>query len=42
LLPDFSHLVVIVLFGETTDGDGQIVPNNYVINVWAVFIYGKR
>ena len=42
LLPDFSHLVVIVLFGETTDDDGQIVPNNYVTNVWAVFIYGKR
>ena len=42
LLPDFNHLVVIVLFGETTNPAGQIVSNNYVTNVWAVFIYGKR
>ena len=42
LLPDFNHLVVVVLFGETTDADGLTVPNNYVTTVWAVFIYGKR
>ncbi len=42
LWPDFNHLVVVVLFGETTDSEGQIVSNNYVTNVWAVFIYGRR
>lgn len=41
LLPDFNHLVVVVLFGERTNATGQLVPNNYVVNVWAVFIYGK-
>jgi len=42
LLPDYNHLVVVVLFGTTTDAPGNLVPNNYVVNVWAVFIYGKR
>lgn len=42
LEPEFNHLVVIVLFGETVDETAQTVPNNYVVNVWAVFIYGKR
>lgn len=42
LLPNFNHLVVVVLIGETTDLHGQIIPNNYVVNVWAVFIYGQR
>lgn len=42
LLPDFNHLVVIVLFGETVDSKGRVVSNNHVTTVWAVFIYGKR
>lgn len=42
LLPDFNHLVVVVLMGETVDTEGRVVPNNYVTNVWAVFIYGRR
>ena len=42
LLPDFNHLVVIVLMEETTDAQGQIISNNYAVNVWAVFIYGRR
>ncbi len=42
LLPDFNYLVVIVLFGEVTDAEGYIISNNYVTNVWAVFIYSKR
>jgi len=42
LLPNFNHLVVVVLFGTSTDRQGNLVPNNYVTNVWAVFIYGKR
>lgn len=42
LLPDFNRLVVIVLLGERMDAEGRLVPNNYVTNVWAVFIYGQR
>jgi hypothetical protein len=42
LLSEFNHLVVVVLFGEQTNTEGETVPNNYVTNVWAVFIYGKR
>jgi hypothetical protein len=42
LLPDFNHLVIVAVFGETTDSKGQIISNNYVVTAWAVFIYGKR
>jgi hypothetical protein len=42
LEPEFNHLVVIVLFGESVDETGQTIPNHYVVNVWAVFIYGTR
>jgi hypothetical protein len=42
LLPNFNHLVVVVLMGQTTDAQGQVIPNNYVANVWAVFLYGHR
>ncbi len=41
LLPEYNHLVVVVLFGTRNDNQGNIVPNNYVTNVWAVYIYGK-
>ena len=41
MFPDFNHLVVVVLFKETINKTGQVVPNNYVVNVWPVFIYGK-
>lgn len=42
LLPDFNHIVVVVLFGETLDSQGRVMANNYVVTAWAVFIYGKR
>jgi hypothetical protein len=42
LLPDFNHIVAVVVFDEKTNSLGQRVPNNYVTTVWAVFIYGKR
>ncbi len=42
LLPDFNHLVVIVLFGETLDSQGRIMANNYAVTAWAVFMYGRR
>jgi hypothetical protein len=42
LLPEFNHLVVLVLFKEASKVNGSLVPNNYVVNVWAVFLYGKN
>ena len=41
MFPDFNHLVVVVLFKKRINKTGQLVPNNYVVNVWPVFIYGK-
>lgn len=42
LLPEFNYLVVVVLFKQKINETGKVVPNNYVVNVWPVFIYGKR
>jgi hypothetical protein len=42
LQPEYNHLVVVVLFSEIEDANGKMVSNNYVVNVWAVFLYGKR
>ena len=42
LKPEFSHLVVMVVFRETIDEVGQMISNNYVVNVWAVYLYSRR
>jgi hypothetical protein len=42
LNPEYNHIVVVVLFGQKTDEIGQSVANNYVVNVWAVYIYRDR
>ena len=39
LFPDFNHLVVVVLFGETLDKQGRVMANNYVATAYAVFKY---
>lgn len=39
LEPDFNHLVVIVLFRTAENRAGQQISNNYVVNVWAVYLY---
>lgn len=39
---EFNHLVVVVVFQETTDATGQIVANNYVVNIWAVYLFSRR
>jgi hypothetical protein len=41
LLPEFNHLVVVILFGQN-GSNGTTAPNNYVTNVWAVYIYNQR
>lgn len=42
LEPEYNHIVAIVLFKTKTNEAGQTVANNYVVNVWAVYVYGKR
>lgn len=42
LEPEYNHIVAIVLFKVKMGDAGQIIANNYVVNVWAVYIYGKR
>jgi hypothetical protein len=42
LEPEYNHLVVVALFKRQMDEAGRIVSNNYVVNVWAVFIYSQR
>ncbi len=42
LEPEYNHLVVIVLFKRQVDERGHTTSNNYVVNVWAVFIYSQR
>lgn len=39
LEPEFNHLVVVVLFGERENEIRQMVPNNYVVNIWAIYRY---
>ena len=42
LQPEFNHLVVVVIFQETTNTADQSIPNNYVVNIWAVYLYSRR
>ena len=41
LQPEFNHIVVVVLFAEESGEYGRATSNNYVVNVWAVYIYGE-
>jgi hypothetical protein len=41
LLPEYNHLIVVVLFGQRGE-NGATVPNNYVTNVWAAYLYNQR
>ena len=42
LLPENTHLVVLVLFKMRLDENGQVVPNNFVVTGWAKYIRPKR
>lgn len=39
---EYNNIVVVVLFNRKQNEAGQMIVNNYVLNVWAVYIYGKR
>ncbi len=41
LLPEFNHLIAVIVFGTSTDHGKPIVSNNYVVTAWAVFNHGK-
>jgi hypothetical protein len=42
LLPEFSHIVVAVVFGYKEQPDGTRFPNNFVTSAWGVDIYDTR
>jgi hypothetical protein len=42
LLPENTHLVVIVIFQTRLDTQGQYVPNNFVVTGWAAYIWSQR
>ena len=42
LEPEYNHLIVVVLFNTQMDEAGHTVSNNYVVNVWAVFVHGTH
>ena len=42
LLPEYNHMVVVVLFSEQQDENSRYTANNYVTNVWAVYIHSGR
>ena len=41
LLPEYNHIVAVVLFSKQLDEEGQYIADNYVTNVWAVYIYSR-
>ena len=42
LPPEFSHIVVAVVFRYKEQPDGTRIPNNFVTSAWGVDIYGER
>jgi hypothetical protein len=41
LPPEFSHIVVAVVFHHKEQPDGTTYPNNFVTSAWAVDIYSE-
>ncbi len=41
LPPEFSHIVVAVVFRYKEQPDGTYVPNNFVTSAWGVYIYSE-
>jgi hypothetical protein len=41
-LPEYNHIVAVVLFRSERKADGTEIPNNFVVTVWTVYIYPKR
>jgi hypothetical protein len=41
LLPDNSHLILIVVFKKQLDDNGKYISNNFVITGWANYIWSE-
>jgi len=41
LLPDNTHLIMIVVFKTQLDADGEYVANNFVVTGWANFLWSQ-
>ena len=42
LLPENTHLVLVVLFQTRLDAEGQYISNNFVITGWATYLWSQR
>jgi hypothetical protein len=42
LLPDNSHLVMVVVFRTRLDASGEYISNNFVVTGWANYIWSQR
>ena len=42
LLPENTHLVVVVIFQMRLDTQGRYVPNNFVVTGWATYLWSRR
>lgn len=40
-LPEYNHIVVVVLFKGKKQVNGTETANNFVVTVWTVYIYPK-
>ncbi len=41
LLPDNTHLIMIVVFKTQLDADGEYVANNFVVTGWANYFWSQ-
>ncbi|HRJ42571.1 MAG: hypothetical protein KJZ86_13220 [Caldilineaceae bacterium] len=41
LLPENSHLVVIVVFKRELNDDGEYIENNFVVTGWANYLWSR-
>ncbi len=41
LLPENTHLVMVVVFKKQLDENGEYVSNNFVVTGWANFIWSQ-
>ena len=41
LLPENSHLIMVVVFKQQLDAQGKYVANNFVVTGWANYIWSQ-
>lgn len=39
---DYNTIVVVVKFSSREHADGTVIPNNFVVTAWAIYIHGGK